>query len=218
MLESSSKWLQCFIMFVQFLINFKNVFHLLHQAYTFCLSLDSPTMCPLLYERERVYYSFVKVVFCDGRLRFCEGCFLWSQKMWILWRPNLILRLWVFGISMWESHTISKCLLIKFETLILTWHLYREIKQLYRIFMCLYVCLYLNNACRWDLARQEAKATMKFQRIIGVTSGGRGAMAALGFWKNLSSQFLWKIKIIYWFLHISPTWENRLASPLEMII
>ena len=35
------------------------------------------------------------------------------------------------------------------------------------------------NLC--NLTRQEAKATMKFQRIIGVTSGGRGAMALLGF-------------------------------------
>ena len=85
------------------------------------------------------------------------------------------------ALGVWDFSVGKPHHLIKFETLILTWHLSREIKQLYRRFMCLYVCLYLNNACRWDPAAQEAKATMKFQRIIGVTSGGRGAMAPLGF-------------------------------------
>ena len=61
-------------------------------------SVDPTTMGPALYERERIYYSFVKVVFCDGRFRFCEG-------------------LYFVGILVWESHTTSKCLLIKFETL-----------------------------------------------------------------------------------------------------
>ena len=73
-----------------FHINFKKVFHLLHQAYTHSLSffsVDPTTMGPPLYEGERTCYSFVEVVFvtvdfgfvkfvfCEvRRCGFCEGC------------------------------------------------------------------------------------------------------------------------------------------------
>ena len=77
-----------------FLLNFKKVFHLLHQAYTHSVSfssVDPTTMGPPLYQRERIYYNFVKVVFCEVRIcGFCEG-YIWF---------------WVFGcISNWTSNS-----------------------------------------------------------------------------------------------------------------
>ena len=78
--------------------------------------IQLPWEHPLMKGREYITVLW-KLYFATVDFGFVKVCILWSQKMWILRGLYLILSLSVYGILVRESHTISKCLLIKFETL-----------------------------------------------------------------------------------------------------